>query len=413
MTEQSHGPVRFDKSFTAQQPLPEASVQAAMRLLQSGRLHRYEDFAEGESPVAALERGFAEWAGSRYCVALSSGGQALQIALRAAGVRPGARVLTNGFTLAPVPGAIAALGAEAVLIETGADLRPDLADIARKAAASGARVLVLSHMRGHMPDMDRVSALCAELGLTLIEDAAHTMGATWKGRQSGTFGLAGCYSTQSYKHMNSGEGGLLISDDAEFTARATILSGSYMNYGRHGAGPGEEAFAQARYEMPNCSARMDALRATLLLGQLEGLSRDVARWQALHAAAFGALSRIGALTIPAPLPGEQPVGASIQFLVPEDWDDATCRAFRDACRARGVQLAWFGADRPEGFTSRFDSWRYLPPQDLPRTRAVLARLFDMRLPLTFTPADCDTIATILADEARRAAPVPHQGALSA
>lgn len=96
---------RFAKSFTRQAPLPPASIEAAARVLGGAALHRH---GAEPSEVAALEAEFAAWQGARHALAVASGGQALQIALRAAGVRPGDRVLTNGFTLAPVPGAIAA-----------------------------------------------------------------------------------------------------------------------------------------------------------------------------------------------------------------------------------------------------------------------------------------------------------------
>ncbi len=69
-------------------------------------------------------------------------------------------------------------------------------------------------------------AITSAEDLAVIEDFARTMGATWAGRRSGSFGLAGCFPTQIYKHMNSGEGGLLVSGDATLIARATILSGS-------------------------------------------------------------------------------------------------------------------------------------------------------------------------------------------
>ena len=90
-------------------------------------------------------------------------------------------------------------------------------------------------MRGHLCDMERLDSIVRQNNLILIEDCAHTMGAAWNGRKSGNFGLAGCFSTQTYKHLNSGEGGLLTSDDPEFMARAIIMSGSYMLYERHGA----------------------------------------------------------------------------------------------------------------------------------------------------------------------------------
>ena len=87
-------------------------------------------------------------------------------------------MLSNAFTLAPVPGAIASVGAVPVFVEVTEDLTIDLDDLAAKAAESSARVLLLSHMRGHVCDMDRLMAICHEAGVTVIEDCAHTMGAS-------------------------------------------------------------------------------------------------------------------------------------------------------------------------------------------------------------------------------------------
>jgi dTDP-4-amino-4,6-dideoxygalactose transaminase len=389
---------RFGKSFTQQEPISEAGIARAVEVLRSGRLHRYNVDPGEAGPVAALERAFADYVGQPFCLAVTSGGQAMQIALRAAGIGPGDRVLTNAFTLAPVPGAIALVGAVPVLVETTDQLRPDLSDLDAKAEASGAKALLLSNMRGHLPDMEVVTAICARHDLILIEDCAHTMGATWKGRASGTFGLAGCFSTQTYKHMNSGEGGLLVSSDAGFMARATMLSGSYMMYARHGAGPAEAEFDSARYQMPNGSARMDALRAAILLDQIASLPDRIERWNALYRAAAAGLAALPGVTLPRRPQVEGFVGSSIQFLVDPDWTKDRCRAFVAACAARGVELKWFGAQVPHGFTSRFDHWHFAPQAPLPRSAAVLARLFDMRLPLTFTPADCTLIARIIADE---------------
>ncbi|MEM7239532.1 MAG: aminotransferase class I/II-fold pyridoxal phosphate-dependent enzyme, partial [Pseudomonadota bacterium] len=207
---------RFTGNFTQQEPIPDTAIEAAGAVLRSGRLHRYNLTPEDPGEVALLEQEYAAWQGRRFCLAVTSGGQAMQIALRASGIRPGDRVLTNAFTLAPVPGAVAAVGGEAILVETTEDLRLDLDDLAAKAETSGARTLLLSHMRGHLCDMDRLMEITGELGITTIEDCAHTMGATWRGTRSGNFGLAGCFSTQTYKHMNSGEGGLLLSDDPQF-----------------------------------------------------------------------------------------------------------------------------------------------------------------------------------------------------
>lgn len=391
----------FRKSFTQQEPIPEAAIARAVAIMRSGRLHRYNVEPGEAGPVAELERAFARFMGQPYCLAVTSGGQAMQIALRAAGIGPGDRVLTNAFTLSPVPGAIAVVGAEAVLVETTEQLRPDLADLDAKAEASGAKALLLSNMRGHLPDMEVIAAICARRNLTLIEDCAHTMGATWKGRASGTFGLAGCFSTQTYKHMNSGEGGLLVSADADFMARATILSGSYMMFARHGAGPADTAFEGAKFQMPNGSARMDAVRAALLLDQIATLPDRIERWNALYRAAAAGLADLPGFALPRRPQVEGFVGSSIQFLAPTDWTAERCGTFVAACAARGVELKWFGAAQPHGFTSRFDHWHFAPQPPLPRTAAVLSRLFDMRLPLTFTPADCTLVARIIAIESTR------------
>lgn len=394
---------RFSGSFTQQEPLPAEAVAAAVEVLTSGRLHRYNLSPDEIGEVALLESEFRDWQGSSYCLAVTSGGQALQIALRACGVSPDAPVLTNAFTLAPVPGAIAAVGARPILVEIDETLRLDLSDLERKIAASGARVLLLSHMRGHLGDMERLMGICDTAGVTVIEDCAHTMGARWNGVRSGNFGKVGCFSTQTYKHINSGEGGFLTTDDPDLAARATILSGSYMLFERHGAGPGSEAFAEARYDMPNCSARMDALRAAVLRPQLPALARNIERWNERYRIVEAGLSgndRIALIDRPA---AESMVGSSIQFRLPGQTPDA-CRAVLKAAADRGVELKWFGAAEPQGFTSAHASWHYVPGQSLPRTDALLSTLFDMRLPLTFSEEDCALIATLIREAVDEVAP---------
>lgn len=387
---------KFTGSFTQQEAIPAEAVQAAVSVLQSGRLHRYNLTSGEVGEVAQLEAEYRDWQGSAYCLAVTSGGQALQIAMRACGVTLGDIVLTNAFTLAPVPGAIKAVGALTQLVEITEDLRLDLADLERKIAESGARFLLLSHMRGHLCDMVQLMQICDAAGVTVIEDCAHTMGAAWAGKRSGNFGKAACFSTQTYKHMNSGEGGFLTTDDAEVAARATILSGSYMLYERHGAGPGPEAFAKARYEMPNCSARMDALRAAILRPQLAQLENSIAAWNARYSVVdqrLASSNRIATIARPA---AETFVGSSIQFRLP-GFSGNQCQAVLSAAAARGVELKWFGGAEPVGFTSSHHSWRYMADQTLPGTDAVMAVLFDMRLPLTFSEADCALIAELICE----------------
>ena len=178
---------RFTGSFTQQEPIPDEGIEAALRVMQSGRLHRYNLVGDEPGEVALLEQEFAAFTGARYCLAVASGGYAIATALRALGVGPGDKVLTNAFTLAPVPGAIAALGAVPVFIGVTPSLTIDLEDLAAQAGQGD--VLLLSHMRGHICDMDRLMAVCDAAGVKVVEDCAHTMGASWNGVPSGRHGV--------------------------------------------------------------------------------------------------------------------------------------------------------------------------------------------------------------------------------
>lgn len=385
----------FKGSFTQQEPIPDAAIAAAVRIMQSGRLHRYNVADNELGETALLEQEFAEFTGARYCVAVASGGYAMATALRAAGVKPGDRVLTNTFTLAPVPGAIASLGAVPVFVGVSESLTIDLADL--EAKADQADYLLLSHMRGHICDMDRLMAICDGNGIAVIEDCAHTMGAHWRDVPSGRHGLAAAYSCQTYKHINSGEGGFLVTDDEELAARAIILSGSYMLYERHLAAPAPDTFAQIKYDTPNVSGRMDNLRAALLRPQLAALPEQVQRWNKRYRTIEAGLRETPGLTVVERPPEEHFVGSSIQFLL-SDWPAEKVEDVVSGCAQRGVELKWFGASEPKAFTSRYDSWRYAPSAPMPESDRVLSAILDMRVPLTFSEEDCALIARIIRSE---------------
>ncbi|CUJ99984.1 MAG: DegT/DnrJ/EryC1/StrS family aminotransferase [Shimia thalassica] len=385
----------FQGSFTQQEPIPDEGIEAAMRVLQSGRLHRYNVGPDEQGETALLEQEFAAQMGAKYCLAVASGGYALATSLRALGVKPGDKVLTNAFTLAPVPGAIASVGAIPVFVGVTENLVIDLEDLRAKAAQ--ADVLMLSHMRGHLCDMDLLMEICDATGLKVVEDCAHTMGAKWKETLSGRHGAMACYSTQTYKHANSGEGGLLVSDDDELMAKAIMLSGSYMLYERHLARPPMEVFENVKYETPNISGRMDHLRAAILRPQLRDLDQQVARWNERYRVIEDGLRDTPGLTVVERPEQETYVGSSIQFLL-LDWDADKIDDVLQRCAARGVELKWFGGAEPVAFTSRYDSWRYAPSEAMPETDRVLAGVIDMRIPLTFSVEDCAFIASIIRAE---------------
>jgi len=167
----------FTGSFTQQEAISDTAIDAAVEVLRSGRIHRYNTKGDELSETALLEQEYALCQGSKYCLACASGGYAMSITLKAAGLKAGEPVLTNSFTLAPVPGTIVNAGGQPVFVEGTDDLVIDLNDLEAKAKSSDARFLLLSHMRGHIADMDKLLAIVDANNLILIEDCAHTMGA--------------------------------------------------------------------------------------------------------------------------------------------------------------------------------------------------------------------------------------------
>ncbi len=384
----------FDKDLSQPEPIPQAGIDRVVQLMQSGRLHRYGETGGSAPEPSLLEQEFAAYVGAKYCVAMSSCGATMFVALKALGVEAGDKVLTSTFTLAPVPGAIAHAGAEPVMVETTAGYTTDLGDLARKAEASGARVFLISHMRGHITNLKEVRAICDAHGIALVEDCAHTMGARWAGRHTGTWGQVGCYSTQTYKHINSGEGGLLVTDDDDVCARAILYSGSYMLYGQHLCKPSAEVFERWKYTTPNFSLRMSNQAAAMLRPQLADLPRRAEAWNGLYRTLERELAGIAHLHVPPRDPEEEFVASSIQFTLALPAE--RIERFLAGCDARGLHIKWFGRATPQGFTSNYTHWRYVKSeQALPSSLALMAGLCDMRIALSLTSEDCNLIGRIV------------------
>jgi len=325
-------PLHFTGNFTQQESIPQDAIDAAVAVMQNGRLHRYNVATPSEkSETALLEIEYAEYQNQKYCLACASGGYAIQLALRASGVRPGDKVLTNGFTLSPVPGAIQAVGGEPILVETTSNLVIDLAHLETVIKSSSAKTLLLSHMRGHIVDMDALCTLLEAHSVMMIEDCAHTMGARFNGRKSGSHGAMACFSTQTYKHINSGEGGLLTSDNDDMMARAIVLSGSYMLFERHDAAPSLEVFNRIKLETPNCSGRMDNLRAAMLRPQLRNLDNNGRRWNDRYDAFANSLAPMAnSIELPERHANAYEIPSSIQFRIPQ-FSDTQNDAFLSSC----------------------------------------------------------------------------------
>jgi dTDP-4-amino-4,6-dideoxygalactose transaminase len=170
--------------------------------------------------VRGLEREFAAFIGSRYCLATNSGTSALHLALIGAGVQAGDEVLVPAFTFVATAMAVLHQGAVPVFV----DVEPhtfglDPAGV-EAALTPRTRAIVPVHLHGVPCELQPIADLAARRGLLLVEDSAQAIGARYRGRMAGTLGLAGSYSLQSSKSMASGEGGLLVTDDEPVYRRA-------------------------------------------------------------------------------------------------------------------------------------------------------------------------------------------------
>ncbi len=386
----AHAPNVYDA-----EPIPEAARAEIERLLATGDLFRYT--APENAPVAMLEREFADLFGTKYALAVSSCSAALFLSLLGLGLKPGTKVLIPGFTFAAVPSAVVHANCQPVLVEVGDNYRIDMADFVAKLTGEIGAVII-SHMRGHTSDMDAIMALCDGAGVPVIEDAAHSLGTLWGGRNIGTIGRVGCFSFQSYKLINAGEGGILVTDDADLVARAVIMSGAYEhNWAKHIAGSDaalSDAFTRWQNLLPLYNLRLSNLSAAIVRSQLAELPRRVRDGRANHDYVAGLLNSSPWLEVPPALKPETRAPDSIQFNLTGFASDAEARAFADAAAARGVKVQIFGLSTDNA--RAFWNWKFIGDQpDLPQTRAMLMRACDVRLPARLAKADLDFIAEAL------------------
>ena len=234
-------------------PIPVEGQEAAVELMKTGRLYRY-NIGKGEQSVVNLcEKEIADYMNFKYCVGLNSCGSALMLLLKTTGVKDGAKVISNAFTFGAVPSAIEHAGGKAVYVESNFDHVMCVDDLEKKLKAHpDCKHVMVSHMRGKLADMDAIKALCDKYDAILLEDCAHSLGVQYKGQHSGHVGIAAAISSQSYKMINSGEGGFLLTDDPSIAAQTAVYAGAYEGLaGKHVTVPGPEHFKGLPESLPN------------------------------------------------------------------------------------------------------------------------------------------------------------------
>ncbi|MFQ5562479.1 MAG: DegT/DnrJ/EryC1/StrS family aminotransferase [Parvularculaceae bacterium] len=385
------------KSFPdvfAAEPIPESAKAEINEILGSGDLFRYT--AGAQSPVSKLEKEFAEYMGVSYALAVSSCSSALFLSLKALDLKPRSKVLIPAFTFAAVPSAIVHADCTPVLVNVGDNYRIGLNDFEQKLTDDVAAVMI-SHMRGHTSNMDEILKLCGERNIPVIEDAAHSLGATWSRRKIGTMGLIGCFSFQSYKLINAGEGGMFVTGDPDIIARAILMSGAYEhNWKKHPVV--SDRFAYWQNKLPLYNMRMNNLSAAVLRPQIREISQRAKKGRANHDYAASILNASQWLHVPPPLDFERRAPDSIQFnLCGFDTDDETL-AFQRRAREKGVEVQIIGLSKDNA--RAFWNWKFIGPQgDLSQTRNMLMRACDVRLPARLERNALDVIAAALVDAA--------------
>lgn len=283
-------PVRAASLPYGRHGLTEEDVQAVVAALRS-------DWLTTGPRVPAFERAVAELVGARHAVAVSSGTAALHAAAFAAGVGPGDEVVVPAITFAASANAACYLGGTPVFADVRADtLNVDPDDVARR-MTERTRALVAVDYAGQPADLDRLGALARERGLPLIEDAAHALGAEYRGRRVGGIADLTTFSFHPVKHVAAGEGGLVATDDADMAARLR----RFRNHGLETEFRERDASGLVYSPMVDLgyNYRITDLQCALALSQMSRLESGLKRREEIAQRYRAELGALPALTLPA------------------------------------------------------------------------------------------------------------------
>ncbi|MBW1899933.1 MAG: DegT/DnrJ/EryC1/StrS family aminotransferase, partial [Deltaproteobacteria bacterium] len=288
--------------------IDENDLKAVGEVLTSGYL------VQGER-VAAFEKAVADYVGTKYAVAVSSGTAALHLALLTIGISPGDLVIVTAYSWPATANVIELCGAQPVFVDICSDtfnMDPECLakELKRLMAAEDnahrVKAILPVHTFGQMADMLEILDLADQYNLPVIEDAACALGATLNGRRAGTWGVMGCFSFHPRKAITTGEGGIITTDDPESAKRMRALR-------NHGQDP--EA-ASPEFIMPGFNYRMTEFQAALGVSQMSKLDRIImARRQ--RARIYTELLDDTPLKAPKVFEGSNPVYQSYVVLLPE------------------------------------------------------------------------------------------------
>jgi len=337
------GPVRtkpLPQEWCGAHFMDHEEIDAVVRVCKSKTLFRYYGL-DLQDEVSKLEHEFAAYIGTKYALAVSSGTAALQVALGALGVGPGDEVLIPGYFWVATVGAVVRSGAIPILVDCDDSFNMDPDDAARKITPRTKAILVV-HMGGVIGRINDIVELARRHDLRVVEDCAQACGASQHGVKAGSLGDMAIFSFQMNKHMTSGEGGMVVTNDPHLYQRAFAVHD--LGYPRSEAG--RLIFDDPTSQLWGIGCRMSELTGAVARVQLRKLDRIVGAMRSAKNRIKQALS--GVLTFREVL---DPAGDGGSFLMTVFPTRAQSVKFVEALRAEGIV-----ADKGGFYPVHMDQW---------------------------------------------------------
>jgi dTDP-4-amino-4,6-dideoxygalactose transaminase len=255
--------------------------RALVHLVRSGKWFR------GQS-VAAFEAAYASLTGAQHCLATANGTSALITSLAVLGAGPGDEVIVPPYTFVATVNAVLLMHALPVFVDTDLETFQIDARKVEQAMTDRTRAIVPVHLGGSAADLDTILEVGRRRGVTIIEDACQAHLAEWRGRKVGTYGATGCFSFQASKNLNSGEGGAILTNDAELVESCYRFHNN--SRGRRNTGN------DFSYRHTGANLRMTEFQAALLMAQMTRLEAQARTRDENAAYLTGLLKQIPGIT---------------------------------------------------------------------------------------------------------------------
>jgi len=302
-----------------------------LEVLHSGKWWRGAYSNAADSKVGQFEDAFARYQQAAYGIAVTNGTQALECALKSAGIGAGDEVIVPALTFVATATAVALVNAVPIFV----DVDPESYDISPQAIEAAitdrTKAVIPVHNGGYPADMDSIMKIAEKHNLIVIEDAAHAHGSEWNGRRVGSIGHFGCFSFQMGKTLTCGEGGIVLTNDRELAEKAY----SFHHIGRISGRPFYEFHRIAS------NLRMTEFQAAVLLGQLERLDEQIEKREENASYLARGLEQIDGV---APLNRDPRVTRWSFYYwnfkyVQDEFDGVPREKFREAVAAEGVPIS--------------------------------------------------------------------------